>query len=149
MQLDYELIFGMDKQMHLLGYTAISVIIGLALVLFSDPYTVKRRISNVWLALVMIGILEEYRQYVVPNRSAEFLDAVANGLGVTIGLATPMLIVSIWRNRQVFLSKRFALCSVIPMSMFGGLLFLNERPFVTLEGPIQERFRSLVALIGL
>ncbi|WLR41557.1 VanZ family protein [Bacillus carboniphilus] len=149
MELDYELIFGMDKQMHLVSYAVLSVILGMVIVIFSNKHAVKKENELLMDTLVTFGIFEEYRQYLLPNRSAELLDATANMIGVTIGLAIPMFISYVFRNRHHFISKRFAVYSLILITMFVGLLFLNERPFVTFDGPIQERLENIVALIGL
>src|SRR3954467_1422027 len=82
MKLDYQLIFGVDKQMHFLSYALISILLGIVLILISDRQSSKRNISFMWIVLVAVGIVEEYRQYLLPNRSAEFLDAIANMFGV-------------------------------------------------------------------
>jgi TRAP-type mannitol/chloroaromatic compound transport system permease small subunit len=149
MKLDYQLIFGVDKQMHFLSYALISILLGIVLIFISDRQSAKRNISFMWILLVAVGIVEEYRQYSLPNRSAEFLDAIANMFGVTFGLAVPLLILYMIRhNRNHFLFKRFSLYSIVLIPLFLGLLYLNERPFITLEEPFQGKLRNLVALIG-
>ena len=148
MTLDYQLIFGIDKQMHFLCFAVISLLFGIAVILVSDHEDIKQRISIIWITLVTIGILEEYRQYLVPNRSAEFLDAIANILGVTIGLAIPLFFSYIIRHRHHFLSKVFAAYSFVLIPLLLGLVYVNERPFLTLEEPFQGKIKNLVALIG-
>ncbi|TRM10608.1 hypothetical protein FH966_02095 [Lentibacillus cibarius] len=141
---DYDLMFGLDKQVHFFSYTALSAFLGIMVMLLSDRESVKKRLSYLWMVLVTIGTAEEYRQYMVPGRSAEFLDAIANMLGISIGLAIPMLIA----YRHHFLVKRLALYSIVFIPMLLGLLFLNERPFITMEEPIQAQLRKVVAFIG-
>lgn len=149
MELDYRLIFGIDKQMHFLTYAAISIFLGVLIILILNGRSVKQNITFIWFVLVAIGIVEEYRQYMLPNRSAEFLDAIANMLGVTFGLAIPLLISYMIRQRKGNNFKRFAIYSIILIPLFLGLLHINERPFITLDEPFQEKLKYLVALFGL
>ncbi|MFG6114883.1 VanZ family protein [Halobacillus sp. MO56] len=146
LQWDYELIFGVDKQFHMISFAIISFLCGMIFLLVSDQQTMFRRISTLWIALVTIGMIEEYRQYFAPDRSAEFLDAVANLLGVTVGLLLPFLIQYILRNRSRL--KFLGLYFIVLIPLFIGLLYLNERPFVTFDEPFQEKMDRLVAFIG-
>lgn len=146
MNVDYGLMFGIDKQMHFFSYAVISMFIGIVIIFFSNEENVKQNISFIWFVLVVIGIVEEYRQYFVPNRSAEFLDAVANMFGVTLGLLLPLLISYVIRNRNDILFKRFALYSIVLVPLFLGLVYFNERPFITFEEPFQEQLKYLVML---
>ena len=148
MVFDYQLMFGMDKLMHFTGFAVISALLGMLIILLSEYQEVKQRISVVWITLVTIGIIEEYRQYWLPNRSTEFLDAIANIAGVTIGLALPLLFVLIVRHRRELYSKALGLYTFVLIPLLFGLLYLNERPFFTYEERLQERIRSLAALIG-
>lgn len=135
MSFDYELMFGVDKQMHFFSYAIMSILLGIVVVLVSDDDHVKQNMSLIWITLVLIGIAEEYRQYMLPNRSAEFLDAIANMVGVTLGLFIPFLISTSNRYRGHFLFKRFAFYSIVIIPLILGLLYLNERPFIILEKP--------------
>ncbi|HAQ06601.1 MAG TPA: hypothetical protein DCR24_03395 [Bacillus bacterium] len=148
MTLDYQLIFGIDKQMHLLSFAIISLFFGIITILLSEHQDVKQRISIIWITLVTIGVIEEYRQSVIPNRSAEVLDAIANILGVTIGLAIPLLLLYMFRHRHHYLCKVFTAYSFVLIPLLLGLVYINERPFLTLEQPFQERLKDLVAMIG-
>ncbi|RYG73214.1 hypothetical protein EU245_07510 [Lentibacillus lipolyticus] len=141
---DYELMFGLDKQVHFFSYIALSLLLGILVMLLSDQESAKKRLSYLWMMLVTIGTAEEYRQYWIPGRSAEFLDAIANMLGISIALAIPMLIV----YRHHLLVQRFALYSIIVIPMLLGLLLLNERSFIIVEEPIQQHLKRLVAFIG-
>ncbi|MEQ6388085.1 VanZ family protein [Bacillaceae bacterium S4-13-58] len=139
MQLDYELVFGIDKQMHLFSYLVISLIIGLMMIAFSDKNVANRRVGYIWMILVTFGVFEEYRQYLLPNRSAEFLDVVANMLGVSMGLGVAVLIGYVFRNRRNFATKGIVVYGIILIPLIVGLLFINERPFVTFDEPTQEK----------
>jgi FlaA1/EpsC-like NDP-sugar epimerase len=148
LMIDYRLMFGADKLMHFAGFGGIAACMAVLILLMSDQGEIKQRASVVWITLVTIGIIEEYRQYFVPNRSAEFLDAIANIIGVTIGLAFPVLLFYLVKHRRQHLSKVFGLYSLVLIPLLLGLLYINERPFFTYEQPIQERIKSLAALIG-
>ncbi|MRH41143.1 hypothetical protein GH741_00455 [Aquibacillus halophilus] len=147
MLLDYQIIFGLDKQIHFLSYGVISIILGFLIILISGEQHINRRIKSMWIALVTVGIVEEYRQYMVPNRSAEFLDAVANMFGITLGLAIPLTLWVMLKNQLPI--KQFVLPSIILVPLLVGLLYFNERPFLTIVEPLQDNLRNLVAYVGL
>lgn len=149
MKLDYQLIFGIDKQMHFLSYASISIILAIVIIIISDRQSVKRNLSIIWFVLVVIGIVEEYRQYITPNRSAELLDAFANILGVTFGLVTPLLFYYTIKSRRHVEVKLLITYSVVILPLLIGLVYLNERPFIACNESFQEKIRSLVAIIGL
>lgn len=67
-----------DKLHHLLGFLALSFSCRLAFL----------RVKLRWIALgcLLTGILIEYAQELMPLRTASAYDALANGLGVLIGL---------------------------------------------------------------
>ncbi|WP_166761393.1 VanZ family protein [Thalassobacillus devorans] len=140
------MLFGVDKQMHFVAYSAVSLLVGMMIVLISERHVVKRNISYAWMVLVTIGTLEEYRQYFVPNRSTEFLDALANIVGVSAGLAVPLAMWYILQKRIHV--KLFVIYYIMLIPLLLGLLYLNERPFVTFDAPMQERVEQFVAFIG-
>ncbi|WP_041966482.1 VanZ family protein [Mesobacillus selenatarsenatis] len=148
MVLDYQLLFGLDKQLHFVSYAVISASIGVMIILIFNGPRVKQHINVVWMTLVSIGIFEEYRQYQLPDRSAEFIDALANILGVTVGLAIPVLLLYLNEHRKLFFSKIFKNYILIMMTFLIGLLFLNERPFYSFEENFLEKLRTLSAFIG-
>lgn len=140
----------MDKQLHFVSFAVISVLIGVVVIIFiSNGHRAKQHISVVWMTLVTIGIFEEYRQYILPNRSAEFIDAIANILGVTVGLAIPVLLLYLNEHRKRFLSNVFRNYTLIMFPFLIGLFFLNERPFFSVDEDFQEKLRTLSAFIGL
>ena len=87
MEIDYHLILGTDKQLHFISYAVISFLLGILTIVISKRQFVIRNLCVMWMVLVTVGVLEEYRQYLVHNRSTKLLDGVANLFGVTIGLA--------------------------------------------------------------
>ena len=145
--IDYQLLFGVDKQLHFASFAFISTMIGIMILLFSDVHRAKYLLSISWMTLVSIGIVEEYRQFLLPDRSTEFLDAMANMLGVTAGLAIPILILYVIEHKRHFLSGVFRTYSLVLVLFLLGLLILNERPFFALEENLQERVRDLSAFI--
>ncbi|WP_117170221.1 VanZ family protein [Paraliobacillus sediminis] len=149
MEFYYDVMFGMDKQMHLFSYGVISLLVGIVVVIMSKNQTVKQRISVAWVVLVTVGTVEEYRQYMIPNRSAEFLDAIANLLGITVGLAVPLLVLYMIKYRNRFVFKLFAVYSIILVPLLLGLIYFNQRPFVILEEPTRENLQNLLAIVGL
>ncbi|MBT2661690.1 VanZ family protein [Bacillus sp. ISL-45] len=146
--LDFQLISGLDKLMHFLGFAGVSVSIGIFLLIISGPDGVKQQLKIVWLALVTVGIIEEYRQFLDPGRSAEFLDAVANMVGVSVGVGITLGLFYLVANKQRIFSSVFRLYPMFLMMLLLGLLYINERPFLKEEVSFQERVRSLATLIG-
>ncbi|MBT2644658.1 VanZ family protein [Bacillus sp. ISL-41] len=146
--LDFQLIFGLDKLMHFLGFAGVSVLIGIFILIISGPDCVKQQLKIVWFSLVTVGIIEEYRQFLDPSRSAEFLDAVANIAGVSMGIGITLGLSYLFANKKRVLSSVFHVYPIFLMILLVGLLYINERPFLKMEVSFQERVRSLAALIG-
>ncbi|MGV2939704.1 VanZ family protein [Mesobacillus sp. LC4] len=145
---NYKLVFGVDKLMHFAGFAGVSACIGLLILLVTDQQRARQHLSVVWITLVTIGIIEEYRQYFDPGRSTEFLDAIANIIGVTTGIAILLLLSYLIKRRKKVLSMVFSIYTLVLIPLLFGLLYLNERPFLITEEPILERIRNLGALIG-
>lgn len=76
--------FGADKWLHAISYAAIAGAV---------TYADGRALVGV-LAAVAYGGLVELLQAGVPYRSASALDAVANGVGATIGAAVVLAVVA-------------------------------------------------------
>ncbi|PAV30797.1 hypothetical protein CIL05_03495 [Virgibacillus profundi] len=149
MILDYQLIFGVDKQMHVLLFTIISVVAGTVIILLSARGVALRNLSYLWITLVTSGIAEEYRQYMLPTRSAEFLDAIANMIGVTIGIFIPWLIAYGMKHKTHSFFKHFRLYTLFLFPLFLVLIYFNEIPFVTFEKPLQQKVDNIFVSIGL
>ncbi|WP_226679051.1 VanZ family protein [Mesobacillus jeotgali] len=146
--LDFHMIFGLDKLMHFIGFLGASSLIGIFVLIFSGPNNVKHTLKVVWFSLVTIGIIEEYRQFLDPGRSTEFLDAVANIAGVNMGIGITLGFAYLVVNKHRIFSSVFRLYPMFLMMLLLGLLYLNERPFIKMDVSFQERVRSLAALIG-
>ena len=114
----YEILFGYDKIQHFIGFAILAFCFGCMMVLIS-PSTKMRYL---WLTLVMIGTLEEYRQYTLHMRSAEFLDAVANLLGASAGILFPTFI-SILLNKKSHRKRRLQIFKL-------GLLITSDLSLV-------------------
>ena len=134
--------------MHFLGFAGISVLMGIFILIISDPDSLKQQLKIIWFSLVTIGIIEEYRQFLDPGRSAEFLDALANMVGVSVEIGITLGLSYLVANKQRVFSSVLQLYPMFLMMLLLGLLYINERPFVKMEVSFQERIRSLAALIG-
>ena len=146
--LDFQLIFGLDKLMHFISFAVVSVLIGVFIFIISGIDGLKQQLKIVWFSLVTIGIIEEYRQFLDPGRSTEFLDAVANIVGVSVGIGITLGLSYLVTNKRRVFSSVFRLYPMFLMMLLFGLLYINERPFLKMEVSIQERVRSLAAMIG-
>lgn len=133
MELNDGLIFGMDKWMHFWSFFAISLLIGMGLLLLSERQYLRGKLSYLWISLVIFGTVEEYRQYGDPERSAEFLDAIANMVGVSLGLAIPLIFTYRIKFKKHQAFKPFTILMMVLIPTFLGLIYLNEVPFVTME----------------
>jgi hypothetical protein len=146
--LNFQMIFGLDKQMHFIVFLGASTFIGIFILIISGPNNIKHKLKVVWLSLVTIGIVEEYRQLLDAGRSAEFLDAMFNIAGVSMGIGITLGLAYLVVNKHRIFSNVFRLYPMFLMMLLLGLLYLNERPFIKMEVSFQERARSLAALIG-
>ena len=148
MDINFGLLFGHDKWQHLSFYTSVSLVLGLTTLLLSAKRNQIRNISIIWVTLMVIGIIEEYRQLLLPDRSAELLDALYNMLGITIGLVIPTFIFSKFSKVQPFPLKRLTYFIIILSPFLLGLLYFNEEPFITFNGSLSDRVRNLLAMIN-
>ena len=83
-----------DKLQHVIAYGMLS---GLG----AQAYTAKKNLVHLFLGLVALGGVLEVIQQFVPNREAEFGDAIANAVGVGIGLVAIDLV-----GRAVLMVRR-------------------------------------------
>ena len=146
--LDFQLLFGQDKLMHFIGFLGVSALVGIFILMISGSNDVKHKLKVVWYSLVTIGIIEEYRQFSDPGRSTEFLDALANIAGVSMGIGIVLGISFFMANKQRIFSSVFCLYPMILIMLLLGLIYLNEGPLFKIDMSFQERFKSLAALIG-
>ncbi len=82
----------LDKLEHALGYAALAA--GAAML-----FATRRALVLVVLGLIVLGIGIEGLQALVPWRSADLLDAVANSLGALLGAATAVTPMARWLQR--------------------------------------------------
>jgi VanZ family protein len=84
---------GGDKVQHLLGY-------GLLAAIAVQVFATRRALLGAALALVVLGVLLELAQGLLTStRAMDPLDALANTLGIAIGMATALLPVRDWLLR--------------------------------------------------
>ncbi|MCA0985151.1 VanZ family protein [Halobacillus yeomjeoni] len=147
MALDYQLMFGIDKQIHFIFFAGIAWITGLFILLLVDRSRWRKTLMDAGFALVIIGILEEYRQYFDASRSAEFLDAVANLSGVAVGLIFPFFLCIVFSRSRGIEVRRSVTRSLILVPLFIGLFMINERPFFVLnETLLLNHFLTLIGM---
>ncbi|WP_243388188.1 VanZ family protein [Bacillus kexueae] len=123
---------GMDKWTHFSFYGSAAFFLSLFLLLIPPFEKGLRRIATCWFGLVVISLLEEYRQLLDPNRTAEFLDGVANVIGITLGVTIPLFAHIMWRylhqnqerKRFILVAMSLITCTVFPLLY--GLHVLNE-----------------------
>ncbi|MFC4322524.1 VanZ family protein [Litchfieldia salsa] len=130
--LEYVLNVGEDKQLHFLFYFGLSFLLGVIVLFISSKDMSITCLRLLWISLVILGVIEEFRQYTLPDRNAEFLDGVANFCGVTCGLFLPFffayLRVMIYKRKLVLpLNHILELSAVIPFYLV--LWVINERPW--------------------
>ncbi len=127
--INLELVFGIDKQMHFIIFFLLSLGIGLLILLVTPKSYSRRNLGLVWFTVILIGIIEEYRQFFAPGRSTEFLDAIANILGVSCGLLLPFFIMSFYKQEARNRGLLFLYMTLIAILSF-GLWEMNQRPFL-------------------
>jgi hypothetical protein len=91
---------GVDKLQHFFFYTVTAFALATTVCLIPPFANGFQRICAVWFSLIFIGMLEEYRQLLIPERTTEWRDAIANILGVSIGVLLPLLIHLKWRRSK-------------------------------------------------
>jgi VanZ family protein len=80
-----------DKLVHYASYAGLG---GLSLLSFA-----RRRGILCALSMIPLGVLLEVFQHFSPGRTPEFLDAVANTLGVFSGIAVVILLTAVFSPR--------------------------------------------------
>lgn len=92
--IDTPLLFpGQDKLIHLVVFGILGFLMMGTMKLSGGRY----HHSQVWFAALMValyGVSDEIHQYFVPGRSAEVLDAMADGIGGTLGAWGMFLLVT-------------------------------------------------------
>ncbi|MBH0230790.1 VanZ family protein [Halobacillus yeomjeoni] len=147
MVFDYQLMFGIDKQIHFIFFAGVAWITGLFILLLVNRSRWRKTLMDAGFALVIIGILEEYRQYFDAWRSTEFLDAVANLSGVAVGLLFPFFLCMVFGRSRGMELRGWVTRSLILVPLFIGLFIINERPFFVLnETLFINHFLTLIGM---
>ncbi|MBM7661624.1 glycopeptide antibiotics resistance protein [Bacillus mesophilus] len=130
--INVDIMFGIDKQMHFWGFFVGTLILGILLLLITPIRYSRRNLSILWFGVIMIGMIEEFRQYLLPNRSTEFLDGMANILGATCGILLPFIIGSFYKqlvkNKHLYMLFFFYI-----LTLSAGLWQLNQISFLQEE----------------
>ena len=122
------MLFGADKVAHFSSYAVIALCIGIVIISVTSRTYRLRGLAFIWFILVLIGIVEEYRQFLLPDRTAELWDAVANILGVSTGMLVPLLF-SI-KKEALPVARYFVIFFIILFPLFLGLAEINERHII-------------------
>lgn len=135
MLIDYEILLGPDKFQHALVCFLIALPLGVSVLLFSSTFEkVRKRLFKIWATIVLLGALDEYRQLYDPNRSAEFLDAVANLVGATLAILPLYLLkfskAHLAKKRKTKFPIFISLSLILTTLLLIGLLAINEVPFI-------------------
>jgi hypothetical protein len=117
---------GVDKLQHFFFYMVTAFALAATVCLIPPFANGLQRICTVWFSLIFIGMLEEYRQLLIPERTTEYYDAIANTLGVSVGVLLPLLMHLKWRRskgKDVSLKRNFLLLGAAILFVFSPLLY--------------------------
>jgi hypothetical protein len=131
-------LIGIDKLQHFFFYSFIAFFVAMLLCLMPPMMNGLRRIATVWCTLIFIGLIEEYRQLFIPERTAEWLDAATNVAGVSVGVVIPLFIHLIWRYQH---QKRIRTRNVLS---FGAIVVLIFAPLLYGLTVVNEPIPSMV-----
>lgn len=134
LEFNTRVLFGSDKIAHFSTYAVIALCIGIVLISVTSRTHRLRGLAFIWFILVLIGIVEEYRQFLLPDRTAELWDAVANILGVSTGMLLPLLF-SI-KKEALPVARYFVVFFIILFPLFLGLAEINERHIIMEPGDV-------------
>ncbi|MEW9671369.1 VanZ family protein [Ammoniphilus sp. 3BR4] len=143
--LDVEVTFyamiGIDKIYHVLFYGMLALVLGSIACRLSPRTRALPRLLWIALGLLLISVLEEYRQFFDLNRDTEYLDAVANLAGIALGLIFPVAAhVSQIRQGRIRIQRRLVFSFVLLVPLFYGLTFFTSKgpptPFFA-QGTVQ------------
>lgn len=91
-----------DKVKHFLAYFILAILLGLNLH-FQDKWEnlSKHYLLYTFIICTSYGVFDELHQILVPNRSAEFLDWVADMLGSSFGVILLSFFIKFLKSREV------------------------------------------------
>lgn len=90
-----------DKLKHLLAYLGLGFLLSLNLHFQQKwPHLAKYAFIYSFLICIFYGLVDEIHQLIVPNRSAELLDWVADAIGSTIGVIFAILVLRKMQSKE-------------------------------------------------
>lgn len=90
-----------DKVEHLLAYFGLSFLMYLALLFQKKSITLKKNALLFTLLFVLgYGILDEVHQLLIPGRSCELLDFMADMLGGIIGIIIVKILIHLYKFQE-------------------------------------------------
>ena len=90
-----------DKVEHMLAYFGLSFLMYLALLFQKKSITIRKNALLFTLLFVFAyGILDEVHQLLIPGRSCELLDFMADILGGIIGIITVKILVHLYKFQE-------------------------------------------------
>ena len=140
------LLYGIDEWQYFLFYGFIAFTLSLSLCIVPPLANGLQRIATVWFTLVLIGIVEEYRQLFEPARTTEWFDALASTAGVSMGVIFPLLFHLAWRWKYRMAIRGKTLLSFTAAAFLVFAPLLSGLAAVTEPAPpIIERNHLVVA----
>jgi VanZ family protein len=96
-----------DKALHAVEYGGLGTLLALALGVWDEP----QRLWRVGLAILLgcaYGVSDETHQFFVPGRDAEVGDALADGVGTTLGVCLVWVSGLLWARRASSLGTQIS-----------------------------------------
>ena len=75
-----------DKLYHFLIYFTLALLLWRAFYYASSPFFKKNAVLFAFILTIILGVSDEFHQFFVPLRQAEFFDVVFDSLGAGIGM---------------------------------------------------------------
>ncbi|RXT02868.1 VanZ family protein [Ammoniphilus sp. CFH 90114] len=126
---EFYAMIGIDKIYHFFFYGTMACILGSIACKLSPRSQSLPRLFGIALILLFMGVLDEYRQFFDRHRDTEFLDAVANLLGIAAGLSVPAVIsLSHFRKNTKLNWKAMTLAVLVLVPLFYSLTYFTSKP---------------------
>lgn len=88
--------FRVDRVVHFGLYAVLGALVARGALLSAWP---PRRVAAAWAVMVVLGVLDELHQRLIPGRGGEVLDALMDSAGAAVGLVSGALIMRTrWRQ---------------------------------------------------
>lgn len=87
-----------DKGYHFIAYFGLGVLLNLTLI-FQNKYPLLKKKNSFYTLLIgsIYGIFDEIHQYFIPGRSMEFLDFVADFIGLVLALFFVLFLTKVYK----------------------------------------------------